>query len=96
VARSPIAAAAADQSAAPNSSPDSTSHDHPTPASGTITAGEPPHRLVLTWEFGKTEPSLASLDLTPVGATRPNSSCGKPFPTTTNGRSTSRRRRRGM
>lgn len=36
-------------------------------AGGTITTCTPPHRLQLTWEFGKAEPSLVSLDLAPAG-----------------------------
>jgi uncharacterized protein YndB with AHSA1/START domain len=33
-------------------------------AGGAIASCEPPHRLQLTWQFGDTEPSLVSLELT--------------------------------
>ena len=39
-------------------------------AGGAITTCEPPRRLELTWQFGDTEPSLVSLELTAAGEDR--------------------------
>jgi uncharacterized protein YndB with AHSA1/START domain len=36
-------------------------------AGGTITACDPPHRLEVTWEFGRMQPSVVGLELAPAG-----------------------------